>query len=166
MNTMNTQTRFESLVSLPVEERVRLGKALNATLANTFDLYTHVKQAHWNIRGRHFIARHEFFDDLAEHLIAQVDDIAERAAAYGVYVRGTSRMVAEQTAIPDYDTEATNGLQHLRVLASCYKEHNAALRKGIKIAQEIGDPACEDLYTECLRINEIDMWFVASHLEE
>lgn len=158
-------TRFSSLVSLPVDSRVKLGKMLNGMLANTFDLYTHVKQAHWNIRGRHFIARHEFFDNLAEHLETQIDDIAERAAAYGVYVRGTARMVAKSTEIAEYDEQATRGEEHLRALAERYSTLTAALRKGVSMAEELGDPATEDLFTECIRVNEIDMWFIASHLE-
>ena len=56
---------------------------LNQQLADTFDLYSQVKQAHWNVKGPQFIALHELFDRLAEELQAYVDLIAERATALG-----------------------------------------------------------------------------------
>ena len=46
---------------------------LNQQLADTFDLYSQVKQAHWNVKGPQFIALHELFDRLAEELLAYVD---------------------------------------------------------------------------------------------
>src|SRR5712691_3052926 len=34
----------------------------NARLADAIDLQTQTKQAHWNVKGPHFIALHELFD--------------------------------------------------------------------------------------------------------
>ncbi len=38
--------------------RESMTSLLNAQLADTLDLYTQVKQAHWNVKGPHFIALH------------------------------------------------------------------------------------------------------------
>ena len=42
---------------------------LTQQLADTFDLYSQVKQAHWNVKGMPFMQLHLFFDELAEKLI-------------------------------------------------------------------------------------------------
>ena len=63
--------------------RDSMADLLNQQLADTVDLYTQVKQAHWNVKGPHFIALHELFDKLAEELEDPVDDMAERITALG-----------------------------------------------------------------------------------
>ena len=52
--------------------------ALNQKLADIIDLQTQLKQAHWNVKGPHFIGLHELFDKIAEDLESYVDMIAER----------------------------------------------------------------------------------------
>ena len=44
------------------EEVVRL---LNARLADCADLYSQLKQAHWNVKGSDFIQLHELYDEVA-----------------------------------------------------------------------------------------------------
>ena len=56
---------------------------MNQHLADTFDLMSQTKFAHWNVKGPNFIALHKLFDELAETLEGHVDEIAERATALG-----------------------------------------------------------------------------------
>ena len=67
--------------SLDVKNKEALIKLLNQQLADTFDVYSQVKQAHWNVKGMQFYALHTFFDTLASELLGYVDMIAERATA-------------------------------------------------------------------------------------
>ena len=39
---------------------------LNQQLADVLDLGLQAKQAHWNVKGPHFIGLHELFDKVAE----------------------------------------------------------------------------------------------------
>ena len=74
-----------------LSETIR-GKAielLNARLADAIDLQTQTKQAHWNVKGPHFIALHELFDKINEEVEDYVDDIAERAVQLGGVAEGT-----------------------------------------------------------------------------
>ena len=50
----------------------------NARLADSVDLQTQVKQAHWNVKGPDFIALHKLFDDINEDVEEYVDLTAER----------------------------------------------------------------------------------------
>ena len=54
---------------------------LNQHLADGLDLGLQAKQAHWNVKGPHFIALHELFDKVAEALEEFADEIAARAVA-------------------------------------------------------------------------------------
>ena len=51
-------TRLPSRVALPEEKRETMVKHLNTALAMSIDLSLQVKQAHWNIKGPQFFARH------------------------------------------------------------------------------------------------------------
>ena len=84
---MATATKSKAMFStrndLPRDVRGRMIELLNQQLADTFDLYSQVKQAHWNVKGAQFFQLHELFDKLAEELQGYVDQIAERATALG-----------------------------------------------------------------------------------
>ena len=52
-------TKFESHVAIEKDKREKLVGLLNEHLATAIDLSLQVKQAHWNVRGPHFLAHHE-----------------------------------------------------------------------------------------------------------
>jgi starvation-inducible DNA-binding protein len=157
-------TRFTNHISLPEETKNKLIDTLNAVLATTSDLRTQVKQAHWNIKGPQFVARHELFDNLAAKLLDYVDSTAERAATLGGYAMGTTRQSAERSKLPEYDLRAVDGKHHIKTLVDRYSQYNSFVRDAVREAADLGDPVTEDLYTEILRGTELDMWFLESHL--
>jgi starvation-inducible DNA-binding protein len=156
--------QFTNHVSLPEDAKNQLVETLNTVLATTSDLRSQVKQAHWNIKGPQFFARHELFDNLAARLNDYADVIAERAATLGGYAMGTARLSAEHSKLPEYDLRAVDGKHHIRTLVDRYSEYNRFIREAVQEAATQGDPATEDLYTEILRGTELDMWFLESHL--
>ena len=52
-------------IDLDAETREQMIALLNQQLADTFDLYSQTKQAHWNVKGIHFYPLHLLFDQLA-----------------------------------------------------------------------------------------------------
>ncbi len=161
--TLTTLTRID----LPEPKRRAAAELCDAALANSMVLYTHVKQAHWTVKGPHFFARHELFDQLASRLLGFVDDLAERCVMLGAVPRGTAKAVADRTSLPDYPAGFTGGMQHVRALANAYEQHSHELRRAVEHLQknEI-DPATEDLLTAQLREIEQDTWFLASHAQD
>src|SRR2546425_9337357 len=63
---------------LPETTRRQMIDLCNARLADCIDLQTQTKQAHWNVKGPHFIALHELFGEINEDVEDYVDLIAER----------------------------------------------------------------------------------------
>jgi starvation-inducible DNA-binding protein len=107
---MNTSRLHSTRNDLNAELREKIVTLLNQHLADTFDLYSQTKQAHWNVKGPHFFALHELFDKLAAQLAEDVDTIAERATALGGTARGTARQSAAASRVPEYPPDATTGM--------------------------------------------------------
>lgn len=156
--------RFQSHVALADNVKQDLVASLNVALATTIDLSYQVKQAHWNIKGPQFFARHELFDKLAQRLRGASDELAERAATLGGYAEGTVRLSAKMSKLPEYDLKASDGRAHIKALVDRYAVYAKTLREGIEDADEKGDPITADLYTEVARAAELDMWFLESHI--
>src|SRR5262249_9602428 len=87
------------------QRRTELCALLNRRLADAIDLQLQLKQAHWNVKGPHFIGLHELFDKIAEDVETYVDEIAERAVQLGGISQGTRRAAAPLQAgrIPSHD---------------------------------------------------------------
>ena len=67
---------------------------MNQRLADAVDLQAQMKQAHWNVKGPHFIGLHELFDQIDEAVESYVDLIAERIVQLGqrVVVEGAQKV--------------------------------------------------------------------------
>ncbi len=156
---------YATHVEIAPEQRTQLIDLLNQHLADTLDLKTQVKQAHWNVKGVHFIALHEMFDTFAGTLEEYVDMVAERITALGGVAQGTARIVANRSALPEYDLKAVEGKEHLVALLERYGRYAAASRTNIDKATDLGDAGTADLFTEISRQIDKDMWFIEAHLQ-
>ena len=162
---MNKSQLFSTRNNLDAESREKIVTLLNQHLADTFDLYSQTKQAHWNVKGPHFFALHELFDKLAAQLVDDVDTIAERATALGGTARGTARQSAAASRLPEYPPDATTGMQHVEALAVRYAALAATCRSAIDAASQLGDADTADLFTEISRGLDKSLWFLESHLQ-
>jgi starvation-inducible DNA-binding protein len=139
---------------------------LNARLADTIDLSLIAKQAHWNVKGREFIAVHEMLDKLRADVDAYVDTIAERATALGGTAFGTAQVVAQQTALAAYPTDIHKVTDHLKALIDRYGQVANTVRHNIDEATEAGDAGTADVFTEVSRGLDKWLWFLEAHLQE
>ena len=162
---MNESRLFSTRNNLDVESREKIVSLLNQHLADTFDLYSQTKQAHWNAKDPHFIALHELFDKLAAQLADDVDTIAERATALGGTAHGTARQSAAASRLPEYPPDATTGMQHVEALDVRYAALAATCRSAIDAASQLGDADTADLFTEISRGLDKSLWFLESHLQ-
>jgi starvation-inducible DNA-binding protein len=159
-----TQT-FATRIDIPEESRDKLVALLNARLADSFDLYSQLKQAHWNVKGKDFIQLHELYDEVAEGVLPFVDEIAERATALGGLALGTARMAASATSLDEYPTDAVAGKDTIQVVADRLAAYGASARAAIDEATELEDMDTADLFTEISRAIDKHLWFVEAHLQ-
>lgn len=156
---------YKTKIDFKEDTREQLIELCNQQLADTFDLYSQVKQAHWNIKGIHFIQLHEFFDAVALAVEPYVDMIAERATTLGGYATGTVRMAAKQSSLPEYPSDAVAGHDHLSALIERVAAYAQSTRKAIERAGKLGDPTTEDMFTEVSRAVDLQLYFLESHLQ-
>lgn len=154
---------FKTHNDLDAKIRQSMVEQLNQQLADSFDLYSQTKQAHWNVKGMHFRSLHLLFDDLAEHLEHQIDEIAERATALGGKALGTARMAVQNSRLPEYP-DVVEGQDHLQALVERYAAHAQCTREAIDQADEQGDADTADLLTDISRQLDKDLWFLEAHL--
>src|ERR1700688_4459610 len=139
---MITKTKthlYATKIDIPENERAEVIELLNKSLATTMDIWTQVKQAHWNVKGKDFYQLHLLFDEIAGDLPEQIDTLAERVTTLGGVAMGTARMAASGSVLPEYPIEAINGEDHLKALTDRYAKFCKHLREGINKTDELGD---------------------------
>ena len=166
MATKTSSRTFNTSVKLSESTRPQIIDILNARLADTIDLKTQAKQAHWNVKGPEFFQLHELFDSIAEHLDDQADLIAERVTALGGTALGTARISAATSSIPEYDLDAVNGLDHVVALSERLAKAANQFREDIDRADDLDDKGTSDLFTQITREADKDLWFLEAHLQK
>lgn len=156
---------YTTSIDLDAETRAQIVALLNQQLADTFDLYSQTKQAHWNVKGAQFFQLHELYDKLAAELIDHVDTIAERATTLGGTALGTLQMAAKKTRLGDYPEDAVAGQVTLQTLAERFANLAATTRTAIDEADKLGDADTADLFTGVSRALDKSLWFLEAHLQ-
>jgi starvation-inducible DNA-binding protein len=150
---------------LPEATRTKIVKLLNERLADSIDLQTQLKQAHWNVKGPNFIALHELFDKINEEVEDYVDDLAERVVQLGGTAIGTARAVAKQSVLAEYPLQIVTGHDHVEAVSTALAAFGKLARAGISQAAELNDADTSDLFTEISRGTDKWLWFVEAHLQ-
>lgn len=152
-------------IEIDAKTRGKLIDMLNQQLADTFDLMSMTRQAHWNVKGPQFMQLHELYDMLAEGLLPYVDAIAERVTALGGVAMGTVRMAAASSRLPEFTGEPFNGIDQVPELVKRYAQLAESMRAGIDTADEVNDMDTADLLTEVSRDLDKWLWFLEAHVQ-
>src|SRR5438552_5309822 len=97
-----TPKLYETENDISQDRRAELNALMNQRLADAVDLQMQMKQAHWNVKGPHFIGLHELFDQIDTAVESYVDLIAERIVQLGGIAEGTVRVAAERSRLEEY----------------------------------------------------------------
>jgi starvation-inducible DNA-binding protein len=151
--------------SLDLSEQTRKAMCglLQANLADGVDLVSHIKQAHWTLRGPNFIGLHELLDDLYEKVSEKVDLIAERIATLGGQAEGTVDVSAQHSRLPKYPLDAVTPEEHVDAVSRSIAAYAKSVRAAIDEADDAGDKSTSDLFTEVSRYADRALWFVEAH---
>lgn len=156
---------FPTRIDLPADTRIQIIALLNQQLADTTDLRTQIKHAHWNIKGRNFIGLHKLLDEQAERVDELADLIAERATALGGLAVGPAKAVARATRLPEFPEGVTDIREVEAAIADRFAAVAKTTRAAIDQADDLGDKGTADLFTEVSRSLDQDLWFIEAHLQ-
>jgi len=154
---------YETENDISQNRRVEISALLNQRLADAVDLQTQMKQAHWNVKGPHFIGLHELFDKIYESVEAYVDLIAERIVQLGGIAEGTARVAAERSRLEEYPLDIADGHAHVEAVSKALSTFGREVRKTIDEADELQDADTADMFTEISRGIDKWLWFVEAH---
>jgi starvation-inducible DNA-binding protein len=144
-------------------KREKITAILNARLADAIDLKSQAKQAHWNVKGPHFIGLHELFDRVSTETELHIDEIAERITSLGGTAMGTVRVAAQTSSLSEYPLEITDGDAHVDALSTALSDFGKKVRAGIDETDGLEDKDTADLFTEISRSIDKLLWFVEAH---
>jgi starvation-inducible DNA-binding protein len=147
--------------------RKKAVQVLNNTVADLFDLYARIKQAHWNLRGQSFFALHKLLDEFAATTQKHIDLAAERATALGGIVEGTLRDTVKHSRLKKKEEPASKSGQRdwIHELAGVHAACGEHVRSAIKKVTDEEDFGTADLLTDVLRDLDKQLWILEAHLE-
>ncbi len=157
---------YKTKIDLSEKTRRNVIVTLNDRLSDAIDLQSQVKQAHWNVKGPHFIALHELFDKISDAMLEQVDEIAERITSLGGTAEGTVAVAARRSKLKNYPLSITSGRDHLLYLSTQLSVYGKSVRAAIDSTAELGDADTADLFTQLSREIDKYLWFLEAHLQD
>jgi starvation-inducible DNA-binding protein len=160
-----TPLMYETENDIPKADRTELIALINQRLADAIDLKMQLKQAHWNVKGPHFIGLHELFDKIAEEMESYVDLIAERIVQLGGIAQGTVREAAVRSRLEEYPFSISDGMAHVAAVARALSTFGREARVTIDEADKMGDADTADMFTEISRGIDKWLWFVEAHTQ-
>ena len=143
--------------------KTTMAALLNARLADTIDLALMTKQAHWNLRGRQFIAVHEMLDGFRTEIDGHVDILAERIVQLGGVAFGTTQAVAQDSKLKAYPADLVSVEDHVAALAERYGNLANATRAAVDASGEAGDTGTADIFTAFSRSLDKALWFLEAY---
>jgi starvation-inducible DNA-binding protein len=160
---------YGKITKLPIalDEKVCLASVenLNQLLADTITLRDMYKKHHWQVAGQTFYQIHLLFDKHHGEQDELVDTIAERIQSLGGVSLAMAADVAETSIIP----RPPRGREEAPVQISRLLEaHEIILKEARTMARQAadaGDDGTNDLLvSDVIRLNELQVWFLAEHL--
>jgi starvation-inducible DNA-binding protein len=164
-HTTESAVLYETENDLPKSNRAELIAILNQRLADIIDLQTQLKQAHWNVKGPHFIGLHELFDKISGEVQDYVDTIAERIVQLGGIAEGTVRSAASRSRLEEYPLDIAEGAAHVEAVARALSTFGREARVTIEETQGLNDADTTDIFTEVSRGIDKWLWFVEAHTQ-
>jgi starvation-inducible DNA-binding protein len=143
--------------------KTTMAALLNERLADAIDLALMTKQAHWNLRGRQFIAVHEMMDGFRTEIDGHVDTIAERVVQLGGIAFGTTQAVMQGSKLKAYPTDLVSVQDHITALGERYGDLANSTRAAIDTATEAGDADTADIFTAFSRALDKALWLLEAH---
>lgn len=133
-------------------------------LADEFVLYTKTRNAHWNVTGDNFHAKHIFFENQYKQLDELIDSVAERMRKIGHFAPATIKNYLELTQLTEYSERSNDGLGFMKDLLQDHESIIEFLRGNIvPFAEKYKDYGTSDFITGLMETHEEMAWMIRSY---
>jgi len=134
--------------------------ALNVILADSYALYLKTKNFHWHVSGPHFRDYHLLFDEQAEAIFANTDEVAERVRKIGGITLRSIGQISQLQTLEDNEDDFVPPHEMLRELMNDNKKIVEFMRKAHEIADQYEDVATASLIEVWIDQAEKRTWFL------
>jgi starvation-inducible DNA-binding protein len=153
-------------IGIEAENRKEVVGILNILLADEYLLFTKTRNYHWNVVGKDFKERHEFFQQQYEKLDGMIDEIAERTRQLGGVTVATMNEFMRITNLKEKPGEYPSDLKMISNLLTDHESTIKYLRKSAdKCDEEYNDMGTNDFLIGLMEIHEKMAWMLRSHLD-
>ena len=157
---------METKIGIKPENLTSVAHKLAVMLADEFLLYTKTRNAHWNVEGADFYAKHKFFEDQYEQLDETMDNLAERIRSVGHYAPATLKEFLQLTRLTEQSREANSSEGFIKELLADHESIIIHLRENInRFANEYHDLGTSDFITGLMETHEKMAWTLRAHLK-
>jgi starvation-inducible DNA-binding protein len=153
-------------IGIDQKDLTEVAHTLTKVLADEFLLYTKTRNAHWNVEGPDFYAKHTFFEGQYEMLDETMDNVAERIRALGHYAPATLKQFLQLTHLTEASRELNDSAGFMKELLADHESIIVFLRENInRFANELHDAGTSDFITGLMETHEKMAWMLRAHLK-
>lgn len=153
-------------IGIDQKDLTEVAHTLTKVLADEFLLYTKTRNAHWNVEGPDFYAKHTFFEGQYEMLDETMDNVAERIRALGHYAPATLKQFLQLTHLTETSRELNDSAGFMKELLADHESIIVFLRGNInRFANELHDAGTSDFITGLMETHEKMAWMLRAHLK-
>lgn len=156
---------MSTTIGIKESDALSVATDLSKILADEFVLYTKTRNAHWNVEGIDFYAKHKFFEDQYEALDEMMDDVAERIRSIGHFAPATLKSFLQLTHLSEMAREQNDSAGFIKELLEDHERIITNLRSKINsFANEYHDLGSSDFITGLMEAHEKMAWMLRAHL--
>ncbi|WP_255717389.1 Dps family protein [Salipaludibacillus sp. CUR1] len=139
-------------------------KILNRQVANWNVMFVKLHNYHWYVKGPHFFALHEKFEELYNEAAGHIDELAERLLTLKGKPVASMREYLEVSTIEEAEGEKS-AEEMVKALVEDFDRLSAELQTDIEtLEEEAGDEATADMLVEVRQSVEKHNWMLRSFL--
>lgn len=154
-------------IGIPDKGSEAVGRILNELLADLHVLNVKTRAYHWNVEGPLFHELHAFFEKLYGEQAGQIDEVAERARAVGVYAEATLGGFVKRTRLKEQPGQVPSAGSMVRNLSADYESLIRTVRPQIEACQSAhGDVGTADFLTGLLEAFEKAAWMLRASADK
>ncbi|OZI10546.1 DNA starvation/stationary phase protection protein [Bacillaceae bacterium SAS-127] len=141
----------------------KLVQSVNQQIANWTVLYTKLHNYHWFVKGPHFFALHDKFEELYTEASLHIDELAERLLALGGEPVATLKESLEMATVGEAEGKET-AEQMVQSVVNDFTTIIAELKAAMDLAGEVDDETTGDMLLAIHQGLEKHAWMLKSFL--